>query len=78
MRTIDERGGRIGKHIAVHQKVKTETRNTDLSDKESKLMQRKAISCYLAVAFMLNNEKSRQGLMIEDIENEFLQNTNKS
>ena len=77
-RTIDERGGSIGEHIAIYQQIKTESVNTNPKTDEIKLMKHDAKNRYLAVAFTLNADKSRYGPMIEYIENEFLRRTSVS
>ena len=78
MRTNDERGGSIGKYMAIYQQIKTESGKTSTKPDEIKLMKHDAKNRYLAVAFTLNADKSRYGPMIEYIENEFLRRTSVS
>jgi hypothetical protein len=77
---VDECGATIGRHPTIYKEVLEEIA-VDLAnptDKEIEEAEQVSKEGYLAVAFILGADRIRYGIMIEEIEHEYLRNRDQS
>jgi hypothetical protein len=78
---VGECGARLGKHQTIYREVISEIAQDDTNPKpEEKTKAHSSLSReqYLAVAFLLGANQNRYGLLLEEIENEYLRNREES
>jgi hypothetical protein len=71
---VDKCGAMLGKHPTIYRDVITEVAKDDANPtpKEKAKAQSLSREQYLAVAFLLGADRNRYGLLLEEIENEYL------
>jgi hypothetical protein len=77
---VDECGAMIARHPTIYNEVLQELSvdSQDPTDDEKERAQQTSKGGYLAVAFLLGLDRIRYGMLIEEIENEYLRNRDAS